>query len=106
MKKLILCALLALCCAGAAAAGETSLLSLSRGQLALGGNYEWYNPDDDVDYGALPFEKEWTVGLYGSWNLITELDLIGFTKYGLDNKFFNSAIGIRYTIWSGAGRGE
>lgn len=104
-KKLMLLTGLALLVAASALAAdgeEKGLLDLSRGQLALGGNYEWFARTSDQSAELTGFEKEWTAGLYASWNLIPELDLIGFSKFGLDNHIINSAIGLRYTIWSGS----
>jgi hypothetical protein len=89
----------------ASASAQTSVEEVSfwnpvRGQLALGGNYEFFNGAKTAESPML-YDKEFTVGIFGSWNLVPALDLVGFTKYGVDNRVFNSALGVRYTIWTG-----
>jgi hypothetical protein len=104
MRKLILLSLFALALAAPAAAqtsiGEVSFWDPVRGQLAIGGNYEFHAGAKTADVPLL-YDKEFTVGIYGAWNLVPAIDLIAFSKYGVDNRVFNSALGVRYTIWSG-----
>lgn len=96
-------ALIALClclASQARAQTEASLFSLDRLQLGAGLNHEWFSKGDDNALDRT-INKEFTVGLYGSYNVIPPMSFIGFTKYGLDSKEFNSALGLRVTIFSG-----
>jgi hypothetical protein len=80
---------------------ERPFLDPSRGQLAAGFGYDFYSRGSEAATDVNGFKKEFTVGLYGSWNLVEELDLAGATVFGLDNHVFRSHIGIRYTMWAG-----
>lgn len=104
MRKLFLLSLFALALAAPASAqsfgDEVSFWNPVRGQLALGGNYEFFHGAKTADV-PFAYDKEFTVGLFGAWNLVPALDIVGFSKYGVDNRVFNSALGVRYTLWSG-----
>lgn len=109
MKKLLAIVALGLCavvseCAvvpmAQAQSPEVPLFSLSRLQIGAGANYEWFSAEDGAQ--PFPFQKEWTIGLYSSYNVIPQLDVIGFSKYGLDNKVFNSALGLRVVLFAGS----
>lgn len=101
VKKLLMLMVLCVVAVPAFAQDEVSLFDPVRGQLAVGANYEWFNATGEATEPDLFYQKEFTLGVYGSWNLVPSLDLIGFTKYGLDNRIFNTAVGIRYVLFSG-----
>lgn len=85
--------------AAAHAADDRPLLSPDRVQIGAGLNYEFNTPGTSNASPVQIFGKEWTAGVYGSYNLVPKLDLIAFSKFGLDNHDFNSALGLRLVIW-------
>lgn len=99
-RALLLLALLALpAIAQAQTYPDRPIVSATRLQLGAGINYEWFSGSEDVPLPAV--DKEFTLGLYGAYNMVPALDIIGFTKRGLDSKIWNSALGLRVTIFAG-----
>jgi hypothetical protein len=82
---------------------EVPIMSATRLQLGAGANYEWLSKGNNSSI-ATPFQKEFTVGLYGAYNIVPNVDAVAFTKYGVDNKWFNTALGVRVTFFSGGTR--
>lgn len=101
MRYLILLALVLIPAAAHAQTPDVPLFSAERLQLGAGLNYEWLAVTDGATADPA-FPKEFTAGLYGSYNIYTPLDFIGFSKYGLDSRRINSALGLRLTFFSGA----
>ena len=101
MRKLfILLALLAIpVVVHAQDASDRPLVSASRLQLGGGINHEWFS--GSADSPVITIKKEFTLGLYASYNMVPQVDIIAFSKRGLDSKIWNSALGLRITIFSG-----
>jgi hypothetical protein len=66
-----------------------------RATFALGGNYEFYSAEGAEP--APPFDKEFSLGAYGAWNLVPKLSAVGSVAYGVDNQFVRTALGVSYT---------
>lgn len=78
---------------------DRPIVSAERLQLGAGINHEWFHGSEDI---PLPHvEKEFTLGLYGAYNMVPALDIVAFSKRGLDSKLWNSAIGLRVTFFAG-----
>ena len=105
MKKslaLLLFLILALAAAAgkpAHAADDVPLLSVTRLQLAGGANYLWYGAEASEPTPS--FGKEWEVGVYGAYNLVPSVDLVGSVAWGLDNKLYQTRIGVRLALFAG-----
>lgn len=87
-------------CGVATAQTEYSLWDFkARGSVAIGGNYEIYTALGDQE--APPYEKEWTLGGYGAYNLVPKLSLVGQVAYGFDNNLWRSNLGLDYPFYDG-----
>lgn len=105
MKKLLLFAVLLLAFAVPAVAqesGELPLLSFERLVVGVRTEYTFWSADAAIE-SALPFDKEWGVGIPLSYNLVGEpgkgsVDLTGRVVYFVDSKVTQYAFGLNYQL--------
>jgi hypothetical protein len=70
-----------------------------RATFALGGNYEFYSAQGTEV--APPFNKEFSLGAFGAWNIVPKFSAVGSIAYGVDNQFVRTAFGASYTVIPG-----
>lgn len=75
-------------------------LDLHRLSIAAGANYDFFSATGDQ---APPdFAKEWRFGAYGAYVLGRNASLIASENYLLDNKWWQTEVGIRVLVFNGA----
>jgi len=98
-----------LLCAGMAWADDvpssaqafTPAVSLDRLSIGVRGEYSWFAQR----FGVPPteFDREYAVGMVGSYNLVPNCSLIGGSVYGVKNRLFRSWLGVNVIIFRGKG---
>jgi len=77
---------------------DVPILSEKRISMGLGANYSWWHGDD----ASVPsWKKEWQGGIYAAYVLTPNVAVVGKTEYGVDSKLFNTALGVRVTVFAG-----
>jgi hypothetical protein len=76
------------------------LISPARLTLGARAEYSWFSNANEGDPQPA-FQKEWAIGLVGSYALVPKLSAIAGTTYGLDNRQFRSWAGINLKIFDG-----
>lgn len=67
-----------------------------RAIVGIGGSYEFYSATGSVDEPA--FDKEFSAGIYGGWNVVPRFSLVGSVAYAFDNSFIRSTVGGAYDL--------